>query len=88
MKVIGFAGGKRRGQDHAAEAPDPAVHREGLAVSTIKHAHHGFDVDKPGKDCFLHREAGRWRSDSNIRIPFQRALCECRNQQREHGGEP
>jgi molybdopterin-guanine dinucleotide biosynthesis adapter protein len=30
----------------------------GLSVSTVKHAHHGFDIDKPGKDSHLHREAG------------------------------
>ncbi|RMF07600.1 MAG: molybdopterin-guanine dinucleotide biosynthesis protein B [Alphaproteobacteria bacterium] len=32
--------------------------QQGITVSTVKHAHHGFDVDQPGKDSFLHREAG------------------------------
>lgn len=37
----------------------PILKRHGLMVSTMKHAHHRFDVDKPGKDSFRHREAGR-----------------------------
>ena len=36
----------------------PALLRRGLTVSTLKHAHHNFDVDQPGKDSYRHREAG------------------------------
>src|SRR3984893_19468957 len=36
----------------------PALTRRGLTVSTLKHAHHSFDVDQPGKDSWLHRQAG------------------------------
>jgi molybdopterin-guanine dinucleotide biosynthesis protein B len=36
----------------------PALHRAGATVSTIKQAHHAFDVDQPGKDSHVHREAG------------------------------
>jgi molybdopterin-guanine dinucleotide biosynthesis protein MobB len=36
----------------------PELKRRGLTVSTIKHAHHGFDLDHPGKDSFRRREAG------------------------------
>ena len=36
----------------------PLLRRAGLSVSTIKHAHHGLDLDRPGKDSFRHREAG------------------------------
>jgi molybdopterin-guanine dinucleotide biosynthesis protein B len=36
----------------------PALQQAGVTVSTIKQAHHAFDVDKPGKDSYLHREAG------------------------------
>jgi molybdopterin-guanine dinucleotide biosynthesis protein MobB len=36
----------------------PCLTRRGLRVSTLKHAHHGFELDKPGKDSFMHREAG------------------------------
>ena len=49
---------ERRGQDHAADPANPVSHAEGLRVSAIKHAHHGFDVDVPGKDSWVHREAG------------------------------
>jgi molybdopterin-guanine dinucleotide biosynthesis protein MobB len=36
----------------------PLLRAAGLSVSTIKHAHHGLDLDRPGKDSFVHREAG------------------------------
>ena len=36
----------------------PALTGRGLRVSTIKHAHHAFDIDQPGKDSWLHRQAG------------------------------
>lgn len=36
----------------------PRLRARGLVVSTVKHAHHGFDIDRPGKDSFRHREAG------------------------------
>ena len=36
----------------------PELVRRGISVSTMKHAHHGFDVDQPGKDSYRHREAG------------------------------
>ena len=49
---------ERRRQDHLADAGDPALLKEGLRVSVIKHAHHAFDVDVPGKDSWRHRESG------------------------------
>ncbi len=48
--------GKR--QDNAYERADPLLRAAALRVSTVKHAHHGLDLDLPGKDSFRHREAG------------------------------
>ena len=58
MRVIGLAGWSGAGKTTLVVKLLPALRARGLAVSTIKHAHHAFDVDHPGKDSFLHREAG------------------------------
>ncbi len=58
MKVIGLAGWSGAGKTTLLVKLIPALKARGLLVSTIKHAHHDFDVDKPGKDSHRHREAG------------------------------
>ena len=58
MKVFGFAGWSGSGKTTLIEKIIPQITGRGLRVSVIKHAHHGFDVDKPGKDSWRHREAG------------------------------
>lgn len=58
MKVFGFAGWSGSGKTTLIERVIPAITTRGLRVSVIKHAHHGFDIDKPGKDSWRHREAG------------------------------
>ena len=58
MKVIGLAGWSGAGKTTLIVKLLPALKAHGLTVSTIKHAHHNFDVDVPGKDSYLHREAG------------------------------
>jgi molybdopterin-guanine dinucleotide biosynthesis protein B len=58
MKVIGFAGYSGSGKTTLVEKLIPALKLRGLRVSVIKHAHHKFDIDHPGKDTFRHREAG------------------------------
>jgi molybdopterin-guanine dinucleotide biosynthesis protein MobB len=58
MQVYGIVGRKNSGKTHLVTRLVSAAVARGLAVSTIKHAHHGFDVDQPGKDSWLHREAG------------------------------
>ena len=58
MRVIGLAGWSGAGKTTLVVRLVPELVRRGLTVSTMKHAHHGFDVDKPGKDSFRHREAG------------------------------
>ncbi len=58
MKVIGLAGWSGAGKTTLLTRLIPIFTAEGLKVSTIKHAHHKFDVDVPGKDSWRHREAG------------------------------
>jgi len=58
MKVIGFAGWSGSGKTTLIEKLVPILRERGLRVSVIKHAHHRFDVDVPGKDSWRHREAG------------------------------
>ena len=57
-KVFGFAGFSGSGKTTLIEQLIPRFVTAGLRVSLIKHAHHAFDIDKPGKDSFRHREAG------------------------------
>jgi molybdopterin-guanine dinucleotide biosynthesis protein B len=56
--VLGLAGWSGAGKTTLLEKLIPELTGRGLTVSTIKHAHHNFDVDKPGKDSWIHREAG------------------------------
>ncbi|MFN3890422.1 MAG: molybdopterin-guanine dinucleotide biosynthesis protein B [Beijerinckiaceae bacterium] len=58
MKVVGLAGWSGAGKTTLLTKLIPELAGRGLAVSTIKHAHHAFDVDKPGKDSWMHRQAG------------------------------
>ncbi len=58
MKVFGLAGWSGSGKTTLVRALIPALTGRGLGVSTIKHAHHAFDVDQPGKDSYEHRKAG------------------------------
>lgn len=57
-KVFGFAGYSGSGKTTLIENVIPRMVTAGLKVSLIKHAHHGFDIDRPGKDSYRHREAG------------------------------
>ena len=58
MKVFGITGWSGSGKTTLMKALIPNLTARGLRVSTIKHAHHRFDVDKPGKDSYEHRAAG------------------------------
>ncbi|WP_119677888.1 molybdopterin-guanine dinucleotide biosynthesis protein B [Indioceanicola profundi] len=58
MKLIGLAGWSGSGKTTLLVQLIPALTRRGISVSTVKHAHHMFDVDRPGKDSYRHREAG------------------------------
>ncbi|OGA67784.1 MAG: molybdopterin-guanine dinucleotide biosynthesis protein B [Betaproteobacteria bacterium RIFCSPLOWO2_12_FULL_65_14] len=58
MKTFGFAGWSGSGKTTLIEKLIPRFVGAGLRVSLIKHAHHTFDVDQPGKDSYRHRHAG------------------------------
>ena len=58
MKVIGLAGWSGAGKTTLLARVIPYFRQQGVRVSVIKHAHHSFDVDIPGKDSWVHREAG------------------------------
>jgi molybdopterin-guanine dinucleotide biosynthesis adapter protein len=58
MRIIGIAGWSGAGKTTLILKLIPLLAAKGLAVSTLKHAHHMFDVDQPGKDSYAHRSAG------------------------------
>jgi molybdopterin-guanine dinucleotide biosynthesis protein B len=58
MRVIGLAGWSGSGKTTLLTKVIPRIAARGLKVSTLKHAHHAFDVDLPGKDSHTHRMAG------------------------------
>ncbi len=58
MKIFGIAGFSGSGKTTLIEQLIPLAVARGLRVSLIKHAHHDFDVDQPGKDSYRHRQAG------------------------------
>ncbi len=58
MKIVGISGWSGNGKTTLLERLIPALISKGYTVSTLKHAHHKFDIDRPGKDSYRHREAG------------------------------
>ena len=71
MRVFGLAGWSGSGKTTLVTRLLPALLQRGVSVSTIKHAHHEFDIDKPGKDSWLHRQAGaREVMVASARIPW------------------
>jgi len=60
MNIFGLAGWSGSGKTSLLARLLPELIQDGRRVSTIKHAHHKFDVDQPGKDSYVHREAGAY----------------------------
>jgi len=58
QRVFGISGWKNSGKTGLTERLVAELTRRGYRISTIKHAHHDFDIDKPGADSFRHRQAG------------------------------
>jgi molybdopterin-guanine dinucleotide biosynthesis protein B len=58
MRIIGLAGWSGSGKTTLVAGVLPVLVGRGLKVATVKHAHHDFDIDQPGKDSWLHRQAG------------------------------
>ncbi len=60
MKILGLAGWSGSGKTTLLKSLLPELIKRELSVSTIKHAHHDFDIDKKGKDSYIHRTAGAY----------------------------
>ena len=58
MRIVGLAGWSGSGKTFLVTRVIPVLVSRGLKVATVKHAHHEFDTDQPGKDSWLHRKAG------------------------------
>jgi molybdopterin-guanine dinucleotide biosynthesis protein B len=58
MRIIGLAGWSGSGKTTLVTSVIPVLVGRGLKVATVKHAHHEFDIDQPGKDSWQHRQAG------------------------------
>lgn len=58
MLILSIIGKSKSGKTTLIEKLIPELNSRGLRVGTVKHAHHGFEIDHPGKDSFRHREAG------------------------------
>ncbi|MGG5807867.1 molybdopterin-guanine dinucleotide biosynthesis protein B [Falsiroseomonas sp. CW058] len=58
MRLIGLAGWSGAGKTTLMTRLIPELAGRGVSVSTLKHAHHAFDIDRPGKDSYEHRSAG------------------------------
>lgn len=86
MKIFGFAGYSGSGKTTLIEQLIPQFTAKGLRVSLIKHTHHDFDLDQPGKDSWRHRQAGaqevllaggrRWALLHELRDDKQPSLME------------
>jgi molybdopterin-guanine dinucleotide biosynthesis protein B len=86
MRIIGFAGWSGSGKTTLLSKVIPRLVARGFSVSTVKHAHHGFDVDTPGKDSHTHRMAGatevlvasgvRWALMHELREPREPTIYE------------
>lgn len=86
MKVLGIAGYSGSGKTTLIEKLVPRLVQAGLRVSLVKHAHHDFDIDHPGKDSWRHRQAGcaqvlvssstRWALMSELRGAREPGLAE------------
>src|ERR1700752_2584020 len=84
MRVIGLAGWSGSGKTTLLTRLIPCLVARGLTVSTLKHAHHDFDIDQPGKDSHSHRMAGatevligsarRWALVHELRAEAETAL--------------
>ena len=85
-KIIGITGWKDVGKTHYASLIIKSLVKKGYQVGSIKHAHHDFDIDKPGTDSFEHREAGssqviissskRWAKITENNNAYEKSLDE------------
>lgn len=86
MEIFGVIGWKNSGKTGLMERLVAEITGRGLTVSTVKHAHHAFDIDQPGKDSHRHRDAGasevllasskRWALMAELRDAAEPTLAE------------
>ena len=86
MKICGIVGWKNSGKTFFARKLISFFTNQKFDVASIKHAHEGFDIDKPNTDSFLHRQAGsqqviissskRWAKISELNKSNEKTLCE------------
>jgi molybdopterin-guanine dinucleotide biosynthesis protein B len=86
MRIIGLAGWSGSGKTTLVTGVIPVLVKRGLKVATVKHAHHEFDTDQPGKDSWMHRQAGasevaivssrRWAIMHELRGELEPALVD------------
>ncbi|WP_137178232.1 molybdopterin-guanine dinucleotide biosynthesis protein B [Roseomonas sp. AR75] len=86
MRLIGLAGWSGAGKTTLMTRLIPELAARGVSVSTLKHAHHAFDIDQPGKDSYAHRSAGarqvlvasanRWALMTELRGAAEPTLAE------------
>ncbi|MDR2127746.1 MAG: molybdopterin-guanine dinucleotide biosynthesis protein B [Burkholderiaceae bacterium] len=79
MKVVGFAGYSGAGKTQLLVQIIAQLRQKGLRVSAIKHAHHQFDIDHPGKDSYRYRQAGAFE----VVVASRRRLALVREYERE-----
>lgn len=79
MKVVGFCGYSGAGKTTLIERLIPLLRAAGQRVSVVKHAHHAFDVDRPGKDSWRHRQAGAYE----VVVASSRRLAKLREYEAE-----
>ncbi|MCC6983143.1 MAG: molybdopterin-guanine dinucleotide biosynthesis protein B [Bauldia sp.] len=82
-QVLGVAGWKNSGKTTLISRLIPALRARGISVSTVKHVHHAIDLDQPGKDTFVHREAGAVDV-----VMFSRSRWAILHERREDATEP
>ena len=66
MRIYGVVGWKNAGKTSLMERLVAEIRGRGFSVSTVKHAHHAFDLDQPGKDSHRHRAAGARAADPAV----------------------
>lgn len=81
LRIIGLAGWSGAGKTTLLARLIPVLVARGVRVATLKHAHHAFDIDHPGKDSFVHRQAGA----SEVIVSSARRWAQIREV--EEGGE-
>ena len=90
MKVIGIIGWKNSGKTYLAQKIIKKLTQKGLNISSIKRAHHNFNIDMPNSDSYLHRQSGskqviissskKWAKITELNNKKEKTLIELLNE--------